>query len=260
MPVQFFPADTMMHRMDAISKLALVMITGAAGFLLSTPELAAANLAIVLISCFILGGIPFRKVKPVIGFLVLLALALIFFQVLIYRDGTVIIGVRPFTITDTGLLMGLLFAVRVWTISFASLTFVWTTDPKRFVIALIRVFRVPYRIAYGVFVALRFLPLMSNELKVIKEAHAVRGVSQVSGRLEAYKRYTVPLLVSGIRKAETVALAMDSRAFGVYPHRTYLEDFEWSKSGIFLVLTVLVLEAMLIYLNLTWGFDLLKFL
>jgi energy-coupling factor transport system permease protein len=258
MPIRFYRTNSLMHSMDAMSKLAWVFVAGAVAYLLSSPLLVAANLAFVLFACFVLGRIPLKVARPPLGFLLLLGFGLLFFQVLIRRDGPVLLGVPPFTITVDGLTMGLLFALRVLTISFVSLTFIWTTDPKQFIIALIRVFRIPYRYAYGVFVALRFLPLMANEFTVIKEAHAVRGVAQVSGRFESYKRYTVPLLGSGIRKAEIVAMAMDSRAFGALPYRTYLDDFRWTATGLGFLAFSVALSAFLVYLNVRLGFDILR--
>jgi energy-coupling factor transport system permease protein len=258
MPIRYYRTNSLMDSMDAMSKLAWVFVVGAVAYLLSSPLLVALNLAFVCFVCFALGRIPLRIARQPLGYLAILGFGLMFFQVLIRRDGLVLLGTPPFTITDSGLTMGLLFALRVFTISMVSLTFVWTTDPKHFIIGLIRVFKIPYRFAYGVFVALRFLPLMANEFMVIKESHAVRGVAQVNGRFETYKRYTVPLLGSGIRKAEIVALAMDSRAFGAFPYRTYLDDFRWSVTGLSFLTVSLILSAVLVYVNLRLGFALLR--
>lgn len=258
MPIRFYRTNSWLHSMDAVSKLFWVFVAGAVGFLLSSPLLVAVNLLVVILCCFVLGRIPFKIARQPMGFMLGLGMALCFFQVLIRREGEVLLGVYPVTVTDSGLTMGSLFAMRVLTISLVSFTFIWTTDPKIFIISLIRVFRIPYRYAYGVFVALRFMPLMANEFVVIKEAHAVRGVAQLSGRVETYKRYTIPLLGSGIRKAETVALAMDSRAFGSLPYRTYVDDFRWTASGLVFLALSTALSAYLIYVNVATGYPIFK--
>jgi energy-coupling factor transport system permease protein len=134
---------------------------------------------------------------------------------------------------------------RILLIALASMVYVWTTDPRNLVLGLIRL-GVPYRFAYGLFVALRFMPLIENEAEVIRQALDVRCVSQVSGRLEAMRRYATPLLVAGIRKSENVAIAMDSRAFGAYPVRTYVDEFRWTVSGLVLVLVYVAIGVAMI--------------
>jgi len=82
---------------------------------------------------------------------------------------------------------------------------------------------------------------------VIREAQAVRGVQEVTSKVEAAKRYVMPLLVSGIRRAEHMAIAMDSRAFGAFPQRTYMNDFRWTASGLAFLFSYLVIGGILIW-------------
>jgi energy-coupling factor transport system permease protein len=54
------------------------------------------------------------------------------------------------------------------------------------------------------------------------------------------------VIVNGLRKAESTALAIESRGFGAYPDRTYVKDFHWTVIGILLVLLFVALGAILI--------------
>ena len=100
-----------------------------------------------------------------------------------------------------------------------------TTDGPDFVRAVVQHLRVPYRIGYAALAAYRFVPRLRHELAVIHAAHRVRG----SGGTWFSRTATslVPLLASGIRHAERVALAMDSRAFGASPVRTERRILRW---------------------------------
>src|SRR5690606_23920782 len=83
-------------------------------------------------------------------------------------------------------------------------------------------------IGYTALAAYRFVPRFGYELSVIRAAHRVRGHGftgpfGAQGPISRLRRgwgYIVPLLASGIRHAERVALSMDSRAFGAHPTRT----------------------------------------
>ena len=136
-----------------------------------------------------------------------------------------------------------------------------TTDPSDFALSLIQQARIPYRFGYAILVAYRFIPLWTEELETIRAAHKVRGVGKrggLKGQLREWQRYAIPLLASAIRKSERVAIAMDSRAFGSTPNRTYYRELhvrgaDWA----FLAAVLALLAAIFLALNslgLTTGF------
>ena len=61
------------------------------------------------------------------------------------------------------------------------MVFVRTTDPRDLAIALVTQMHVPYRIAYAFFIALRIVPTIEEEIKIIRSAQAVRGVARKRG-------------------------------------------------------------------------------
>ena len=48
------------------------------------------------------------------------------------------------------------------------------------------------------------------------------------------------MLVSMVRKATNIAIAMDGRAFGAYADRTFVDEFKWSRTGLMLVALIAV--------------------
>ena len=245
MSLQFFPSQSVMHRMDPLSKLAWICALGVFGFVISAPAMLAVLVVAIHLVAFLLGRVSFRRYVRAAPYLYVLGAATGFFQVLVRSRGPdVLVQLGPVALTEAGVLFGLTYALRITLISFASLVFIWTTDPRDLIVGLIYL-KVPYRIAYAVFVALRFVPLIENEAAVIREAQAVRGVREVTGKLEALKRYVVPLLVAGVRRSEATAVAMDSRAFGAFPRRTFIKNFAWTTSGIAFFCAFLVLGVAL---------------
>jgi energy-coupling factor transport system permease protein len=162
-------------------------------------------------------------------------------QLLFHGEGTTLVVLGPLVITKEALSFSVALAFRMLTIISISLVFTLTTDPKDFVLSLIQQLKVSYRIAFGVFFALRMLPQVETEFDIIRSAHGIRGVGErpgLIGKLEEYQRFTIPLLVSLIRKSTRAAMAMESKAFGAFPTRTYLHKMHIQAKDVALLLVL----------------------
>jgi energy-coupling factor transport system permease protein len=165
---------------------------------------------------------------------------------------TVLWSAGPLQITAEGLRVGVSLTIRMLAIVIYSIIFVTTTDPTDLVLSLLQQARFPFRLGYGILVAYRFLPLWRSELDIIRAAHRIRGAGErmtLRGRWEQLRRYAVPLLAGAIRKSERVAIAMDARAFGARPERTYYRQLavvraDWAMLAGTILLTGLILVAM----------------
>ena len=126
---------------------------------------------------------------------------------------------------------------------------IWTTDIRELMVGLVHL-GIPYRYAFAVFMALRFLPIVQQEVDAVKAAHAIRGrasSSPIRHRFRLWQRYLFTVIVNGLRKAESTALAIESRGFGAYPDRTYVKEFRWTAIGILLMLLFLSLGIFLVF-------------
>jgi energy-coupling factor transport system permease protein len=242
---QYIRQSSALHSMDPLSKALWLMVVSAIAFLFGSPLLVAVQLLATIATGLVLGRVHPRTFLRGTSVIFSVALAGFTFQVLFVHRGPTLLELGPFTLNAEGVRLGLLVGIRVALLSVAALVFIWTTNPRDLIVALVHV-GVPYRPAYALFVALQFVPLLEQEARIIREAHAVRGVSDVSGRFESWKRYLVPLLAYAIRKAEAAAIAMDSRAFGAYKERAFVDEFHWTRSGLVFVATFLVFDLTLL--------------
>jgi energy-coupling factor transport system permease protein len=122
---------------------------------------------------------------------------------------------------------GATVALRLAAILAMSSLFVVTTEPTQFVRALIHQAHLSPRLAYSVFAAYRFVPLVEVEFSTIRAAHQLRGGVGRRGPLAHIQElfgYAIPLLALAVRRGERVALAMECRAFGARPRRTYYRE------------------------------------
>jgi len=206
---------------------------------------------IVIIIAFTFGKIGFLRYIKSMSLFIPTALFILIYKALFYPYTTT----KPFTtiyelsfikITYDGLFEGMGVALRILILTSLSIIFILTTEPKRMVQSLIQVAKVPYRIGYTLYAALRFIPLVYEEYKNITNAHLVRGVGfskrGLYSKLSLFRSSIFPLLMSGIRRAQEASIAMDSRGFGAYEKRTIVDEIKVrTLDKIFIIATIFIL-------------------
>lgn len=128
-----------------------------------------------------------------------------------------------------------------------TILFLFTTHPSNFASSLNRI-GVPYRIAYAVNIALRYIPDVKAEVDNIINAQEARGVAfrkgdaSIGTRLKNYAVVMIPLLLSSFNRIEVVSNAMDLRGFGKNKKRTwYYRKKYTSKDIIFFMISVVTM-------------------
>lgn len=224
---RYRPGRSVLHALNPSIKLltiAVVMVAITFIFDVATP---LAFFVLTILAMFLLGRLPLGQVlKSLLPFL-LIALSFVVLNTIFHRplaSETALFTVGPLTVSWEGLEIGLSIGLRVLCLVSTSLLFVATTEPQELVLSLIQQARLGYKLAFALLVAYRFIPVFAEEYANIRAAARVRGIGGGQGffaRLKSLRRDAVPLLASAIRRSERLAIAMDSRAFGAYPTRTY---------------------------------------
>ncbi len=105
------------------------------------------------------------------------------------------------------------------------------TDGLAALFGFLERFRVPVRdLALVLMLALRFLPTVLEEAQRIVWAQKARGARFVGGPLERGRRLlplAVPLVAGCLRRADTLAFAMEARGFSSAAPRTRLAPLAW---------------------------------
>jgi energy-coupling factor transport system permease protein len=135
-----------------------------------------------------------------------------------------------------------------------TLLFILTTHPSSFASSLNRL-GVPYRVAYAVNIALRYIPDVTEEVKAIINAQEARGVDFRKGdagifkRMKNYMTVLLPLLIISLHRVEVVSNAMDLRGFGRYKTRTWYSRKPLTVTDCIFVLLSILLVAVGVYLR-----------
>jgi energy-coupling factor transport system permease protein len=223
----FQERDSFLHRLNPLTKLAVTLPMWIVLSLVTDPVTPLCFIALSTLVLWLLGGVsPLRQARLLWPFWALALSTLVsfaLFQQPSRPDYQVLWQFGPLRVTDEGLLVGLATALRILALFSISMLFVMTTDPVQFIQSLIQQTGISYRFGYGVLAAYRFVPTVAAEVEQIRAAHHVRGFAPGWGPRGLWRRlraFAIPLLAASIRRADQVARAMDSRAFGA-GERTY---------------------------------------
>ncbi len=244
-----------LSRRQPVVKLAMVVALSLALFVVIDPITPLLFLSVTLVAGWRLGGIRLANYARVLLPLGVVALGFVwtnaFFARTVDPDAPSW-SLGPLRATLPGLLFGLAIALRGLAIGALSVTFVLTTDPADLVVGLIHHARLPFRIAYPMLAAYRFLPLLRDEIQQIELARRVRGQLLGGGPLARARRRLgelVPLLASAVRRASRIALAMDARGFAAARERTYLRPSPLTREDIVAGVVALAFGAALFGLS-----------
>ncbi|MFC6005230.1 energy-coupling factor transporter transmembrane component T family protein, partial [Streptomonospora nanhaiensis] len=128
-------------------------------------------------------------------------------------------------------------AVRLLAIAVPSVLAAVTSDPTETADALVQRLRVPERPAVAVLAALRLIPLLTAQWRTLGAARRARGLEAGANPLRALGVFlgkAFALLVRAVRTGTTLAMAMDTRAFGTGP-RGHARRSRWRAADTWLV-------------------------
>lgn len=245
--LRYIERVSLLHRMYPLVKLAWVFVVAIGLFLYRTPLSGLVMFTVVFLLAMVGGKIKLHEILGSAKLIFGLGLLLMFFH--FFADpGQTVFSIGPLHITDGGLRQGPIFFFRLSVVVLASFILIWTTDSRDLMVSLTKA-GVPYRYAFAVFLALRFLPLVQREVDAVQAAHAIRGRAARSGlahRFKLWQRYMFTVLVNGLRKAEATAASLECRGFGCYPDRTYIKNLVYNPSDFLLIVVFIILTAGLV--------------
>jgi energy-coupling factor transport system permease protein len=160
-------------------------------------------------------------------------------------------------ITKEGLLQGISMSVRLILLLLGSSLLTFTTSPIALTDGLERLLkplnllRFPvHELSMMMTIALRFIPTLMEETDKIQKAQMARGADFESGNVFRRARNMVPLLVplfvSAFRRADELAMAMESRCYHGGKGRTRMKILRMTKLDMYAALVMLALSALII--------------
>lgn len=252
---QYYPAKSVLHRLDPRTKF-----LGTLGFLISVflfhTFLGYAVATVFLAVMIAISRVPVKFMFKGLKAIVMILLITVVFNIIL-TPGEVLWRFGIIKVTREGLVLAGRMAIRLVYLVIGSSIMTLTTTPNQLTDGLERLLRplnkirVPvHEIAMMMSIALRFIPILTEELDKIMKAQMSRGVDFESGNiLERGKKLIpvlVPLFIAAIRRASDLAMAMDARCYNGGEGKTRLHPLIYEKRdyiayGIMLLYVVIMI-------------------
>ncbi len=247
----YYPTKSFMHSIDPRVKL-----FGVFYFLIllfnfnSLSSYIFASLAIFLMVKS--SKVPFKIILKSLRSIIMIIIFTTIINLFMTSGENVLLKVGFITITLEGVIFSLRTIVRLIMILISSSLLTLTTTPIALTDAIERMLKplgrvgVPYHdIAMIMTIALRFIPTLADELDKIMKAQISRGSNFETGNLvqkaKSLLPVLVPLFISSFRRADELAMAMESRCYRGDVNRTKMKVLSYSKSDIYFVICMIIL-------------------
>ena len=234
---QYYPVDSVVHRLDPRTKLFGTMIYIISLFFANNLWCYAA--ATLFLMCAVkLSGVPFKFIVRGLKAIVVLLLISISFN-LFLTDGRVLFRLGFLKVTEEGLTLALFMGLRLMYLVIGSSIMTLTTTPNQLTdgleksLGFLNKLHVPvHEISMMMSIALRFIPILIEETDKIMKAQMARGADFESGNLVQKAKSMIPLLVplfvSAFRRATDLAMAMEARCYRGGEGRTKMKPLHYA--------------------------------
>lgn len=248
---QYFPGNTIVHRLDPRVKLLIAVLYIVALFM-AKYIVSYGVMLLWLASVVALSKVPlrslFKGLKPIVIIVIITGILNLF-----YTKGEPVVTFWKLTITREGIWAAIFIILRIVMLIAGTFLLTYTTSPLMLTEGLERLLnplkkiRFPvHELAMMMSIALRFIPTLIEETQKIMNAQKARGADFETGnifrRAKALVPILVPLFISAFRRADELAVAMECRCYHGGEGRTKMKQLhmlprDWTALFLFVVVT-----------------------
>ena len=199
--------------------------------------MAYAAMLAILAAAIAVGKVPPGSILKIIAVVVPLCFFITLIQALTQGGPAIasfMVGGYQVEFSQRGVILGFAITLRVVILAITMTLFFTLVNPMRLTRALYDM-GMQFKYAYAFTLALRFLPLIVNEISTINNAQKCRGydIDRSNFIVKTIKIIPLmtPLIIMCLRRASSIALAMDLKAFGSITNRTFYLELKPITSG-----------------------------
>lgn len=216
--------ESYLTRMDPRIKLIGVLMLTVTVFMVTNLYLVIVFL-VTFLALWFAARLPGKYLTGYLKFLSFLIVFIIVLQMIFYPDAERnLLGILKLD----GLIYGIVLGIRLCSLILLMPMLTMTTPLNRLALGMTRM-GLPYKAAYIMTTTMNMVPMFQSEIRSIQEAQKMRGMTafehkNVIVKAKAYPALVTPLVIGGMRRAQQMGIAMDSRAFGAFKKKTYVSE------------------------------------
>ena len=250
---QYFPGNSIIHRLDPRTKLLFLVVYIAALFVAAS-WISYGLMLSFLIFVIAVSKIPVKSIlrgmKPLVFILAFTAILNIFFT----GGKTVLVEFWGLSITKEGIIRAVFMISRIMMLITGTFLLTYTTSPialtdglESLLGPLKKIHQPVHELSMMMCIALRFIPTLIEETDKIMSAQKARGADFETGnifkRVRALVPILVPLFISAFRRADELATAMECRCYQGGKGRTKMKLLRYHRADLLAFLTAIALLA-----------------
>lgn len=245
--LDYAPGNSFFHQLNPLTKLFLSLLISIAAFISGSPvfitALIALNLALAASS-----GIFNRGVMLLKG-LVKFSAIIFTLQLLLVRRGNVLLRLPlNLMITDAGLYSALMIVLRLIAGTMPLALMLSITQMNDLSNVLVMKCKIPYKYAFALTTAIRFIPIFASEMTGIIEAQTSRGVEMdtrnILKKIGLIFPLCVPLLITSVKKIEDSAISAEIRGFHLRTANSCYKRYPLKLADLFVLVTSCILVTL----------------
>ncbi len=227
--LDYSAGNSFIHRLDPLTKLLLSVGLCAGCFISSSFTVLLGILFIDIIIGFA-GGIAGRTFKMLFG-LIKISVILFIVQLIFIRSGNVLLSLPlGMTITDNALIQGGLLVLRLISATLPLALLLSLTKISDLSNVLCKKLFIPYKYAFTLTTAIKFIPVFAEEMSAIIESQTARGVDFSTKnpfkKIGLILPLCIPLLVSSVKKIDSSSVAAQMRGFHLRTGKSSVKNYQ----------------------------------
>jgi len=256
---QYFPIDSFIHKLDPRTKILIFILDVVAIFLASTVQ-SYVVITVFTFLVMLISKVPVKMyikgLKPILYIIIFTAVLNLF---LTEGKDLPLFG-YSIGITVEGAIIAIKMALRLVLLIIMSSALTYTTSPmaltdgiEKLLKPLSKIGFPTHELAMMMSIAIKFIPTLIEETDKIIKAQQARGASFDTGsifkRAKSLIPMLVPLFISSFRRADELAIAMESRCYQGGDGRTRLKEIRFTHKDLAGWIAFLIFFACVILLD-----------
>lgn len=255
---QYIPGESFVHKLDPRTKIIIAMMFIVTLFIMNKfigYIFVVAFLAAIIINSKVPASFIFKGLKPI--FVLIMITAILNILMTSGTPETLIFKWKFIKIYTEGLRLAGFMALRLIFLIIGTSLLTLTTSPIELTDGIERLLRpigksLAHELAMMMTIALRFIPTLTEETDKIMKAQKARGADFETGNLIQKAKSLIPLLVplfiSSFRRADELAMAMESRCYRGGAGRTRMKELQFSSRDLvaFVIFGLLFISSFIV--------------
>jgi len=248
----YLDKNSVLHRLHPITKMLSLILLFVAAMVFNHPLYMLSLAGFVIL----IGGLS-RSLSNLRRIRILLILLLIFCAILwplFLKEGPNLLWkLGPLSVYRESLLYAVAMGLRLDTMLICGMIFLSCTRIEEFTAGLNKL-GMPFSVSFALSLAFRLVPTFAATTSTVIQAQKSRGLDLESGwilsRIKKHVPLLIPIFIYAIRNADLLAMALESKSFGLRKDRTYYQEFQVRHADYITIAFLVILDGLFIYMRL----------